>query len=120
MLAGDRWHRYSDGMSGGGGSGSGGGFGRDGGLDCAAISFDAFLSSVNPEALSNASVGEILGVQLRDDPRSLVVIDRDGEVLGAITRKVRELLRCIQQQVKYQATIKYIHDGDVEVHIEPV
>jgi hypothetical protein len=107
-------------MSGGGGSGSGGGFGGDGGLDCSAIKFDAFLSSVNPEVLQNVKEGDRLPIELRSDPRSLVVVLPDGRVLGAITRKVRELLRCIQQRVEFMATIKNINGGDVEVFVEPV
>jgi hypothetical protein len=107
-------------MSGGSGSGSGGGFGGDGGLDCSAIKFDAFLSSVDPEVVRDVEVGQVLPIELRTDPRSLVVVLPDGRVLGAITKKVRELLRCIQQQVEFTATIKNINGGDVEVKIQPV
>jgi len=112
--------RYSEPMSGGSGSSSGGGFGGDSGLDCAAINFDAFLSSVDPTVAGDVEVGEVLPIELHSDPRALVVVLPDGRVLGAITRKVRELLRCIQQQVQFRATVKNITGGDIEVHIEPV
>jgi len=106
-------------MSGGSGSSSGGGFGGDSGVDCAAIEFDAFLSSVDPAVAQAITVGEVLPIELRTEPRSLVVV-HNGAVLGAITRKVRELLRCIQQQVRFQASIKHVNGGDVEVRITPV
>jgi hypothetical protein len=106
-------------MSGGSGSSAGGGFGGDSGLDCAAIKFDAFLSSVDPSVVETVKVGEVLPIELRSDPRSLVVV-ANGRVLGAITRKVRELLRCIQQQVQFSATVKSINGGDVEVQVRPV
>lgn len=106
-------------MSGGSGSSSGGGFGGDSGLDCASIKFDAFLSSVDPGVAAKVEVNDVLPIELRTDPRALVVVV-DGEVLGAITRKVRELLRCIQQQVQFSATIKSITGGDIEVQVRPV
>ncbi|HXS45978.1 MAG TPA: hypothetical protein VN756_00775 [Solirubrobacterales bacterium] len=107
-------------MSGGSGSSSGGGFGGDSGLDCASINFDAFLSSVDPAVVKDVEEGDVLRIELHSDPRALVVVLPDERVLGAVTRKVRELLRCIQQQVQFRATIKNITGGDVEVHIEPV
>lgn len=108
-------------MSGGSGSGSGSGAGGDAGLDCALLRFDAFLSSVDPAVLQTVSKGDVLDVELRMTPtRVLVAVTPDGQPLGAITRKVRELLRCIQQQVRYQATVNYISGGDVEVTIAPV
>lgn len=104
-----------------GGSGSGGGFGGDSGTDCAAIEFDVFLSSVDPATLASVNEGAVLDVELRTSPtRVLVVVLPDGRVVGAITKKVREVLRCIQQQVSYQATVKAITGGDVEVRIKAV
>jgi hypothetical protein len=107
-------------VSGGTGSSSRGGYGSDSGVDCAAIDFDAFLSSVNPSALNVTEVDQVLPIELRSNPRALVVIASNGEVLGAITKKVRELLRCIQQEVQFQALIKHISGGDVEVKVTPV
>lgn len=88
-------------------------------MDCSAIQFDAFLSSVDPAVAEAVSVGEVLPIELRTEPRSLVVV-HNGAALGAITRRVRELLRCIQQQVRFEATIKHINGGDVEVRVTPV
>jgi hypothetical protein len=109
-------------MSGGGGSsGSGGGFGRDSGIDCAGLLFDVFLSSVDPDTLDSIAEGDVLAVELRTVPaRALVAVLPDGRAVGAITRKVRELLRCIQQQVSYSATVKNITGGDVEVRVQAV
>jgi hypothetical protein len=108
-------------MSGGGGSGgSGGGFGRDSGIDCAAIRFDAFLSSVDEAQLGKVHVGDELAVELRQEPRALLVIFTDGAPLGALTRNVRELLRCIQQQVKFKATVRNINGSEIEVRVEAV
>jgi hypothetical protein len=107
-------------MSGGSGSSSGGGgFGGDSGLDCASVKFDAFLSSVDPQVAAKVNVGDVWPIELRSDPRALVVIV-NGEVLGAITRKVRELLRCIQQEVQFSATIQSLAAGDIEVQVRPV
>jgi hypothetical protein len=108
-------------MSGGGGSGGpGGGPPRDSGVDCATISFDAFLSSVDATAAAQVSVGEELRIELRTAPRALLAVRDDGTVVGAITRKVRELLRCLQQQVEFTARVKSISGGDVEVRVEAV
>jgi hypothetical protein len=108
-------------MSGGGGTGgAGGGFGQDSGIDCAGLVFDTFLSSVDPEALNDLEVGAALDIELRAEPRALLAVKEDGNPVGAITKRVRELLRCIQQQVRYRAVIKHIDGGDVEVRVEPV
>lgn len=108
-------------MSGGTGSGRGGGFGGDSGTDCSAIEFDVFLSSVDPNTLESLTPGDILEIELRTSPaRVLVAVLPDGTAVGAIAKRVRELLRCIQQQVKYKARVKHISGGDVEVRVEPV
>jgi hypothetical protein len=108
-------------MSGGSGSSSGSGFGGDRGTDCAALRFDAFLSSVDPAVLESVKEKDVLAIELRTTPTPvLVAVVPSGEALGAITRKVRELLRCIQQQVRFEATVKNISGGNVEVGIAPV
>lgn len=107
-------------MSGGGGSGGPGGPSRDSGIDCAGIRFDTFLSSVDAEAAAQLSVGEELRVELRTAPRALLVVREDGTPVGAITRNVRELLRCIQQQVEFKALVENVDGGDIEVWVEAV
>jgi hypothetical protein len=108
-------------MSGGGGSGGpGGGPPRDSGIDCARIRFDTFLSSVDPAAAADLKVDEELRIELRIAPRALLAVRQNDAVVGAVTRKVRELLRCIQQQVEFKATVKHISGGDIEVRVEAV
>lgn len=109
-------------MSGGGGSsGPGGGFGRDTGQDCARLRFDAFLASVQADALQSLAIDEVLEVEVQQAPvRAIVARRDDGSVAGALTTRVRELLRCLQQQVRFQATVLTIAGGDVCVRVEPV
>ncbi len=108
-------------MSGGGGSGgTGGGPPRDSGIDCAGIRFDTYLSSVDAAAAAQLNVEEVLTIELRTAPRALLAVRQDGTAVGAITRKVRELLRCLQQQVEFVAKVKSINGGDIEVRVEAV
>lgn len=108
-------------MSGGGGStGPGGGFGGDAGTSCDQLRFEAFLSGVHDAALSSLQVGDVLAVELQRAPvRAIVVRDASRSVVGALTHRVRELLRCLQQQVDFEAEVLTINGGDVYVAVRP-
>ena len=109
-------------MSGGGGAtGPGGGFGRDTGVDCAALRFSALLSSTSAEAAAALAIGETLDVTVQTTPvRAIVARTVGGDYVGAITTRVRELLRCLQQQVRFQATVVSVTGGDVRVDVAPL
>lgn len=108
-------------MSGGGGStGPGGGFGGDSGTTCDQLRFEAFLSGVQDSVLSSLQLGDLLDVGLQRTPvRAIVARDASGALVGALTTRVRELLRCLQQQVDFEAEVLAINGGDVRVAVRP-
>ncbi len=108
-------------MSGGGGSsGPAGGFGSDSGTSCDQLRFEAFLSGVQDSVLASLTVGNVLSVGLQQTPvRAIVVREAGGQVVGALTTRVRELLRCLQQQVDFEAEVLAINGGDVRVAVRP-
>jgi hypothetical protein len=109
-------------MSGGGGGGSrGGDFGSSGGgaADCGDLRFAATLQSVQPDAVAELSVDEILHVALRTDghPPVIEVRTTGGVVVGALIQRVPDLLRCIQAGYEYVAQVLQIDGGNVRVEV---
>ena len=105
---------------GGGGGGRGGGFASGGEqADCGALRFTAALQSVQPDAVANLSVDEILTVALRTDGHPPVIEARTaaGVVVGAIIQRVPDLLRCIQDGYNYVAEVLEIDGGHVRVAV---
>jgi hypothetical protein len=113
------WKEHS--MSGGGGGGGrASGFAASGdGGDCGELSFQAALQSVQPDAVEDLSVGEILDVALRTDghPPVIEVRTAEGAVVGALIQRVPELLRCIQDGFQYVAEVLHIEGGHVRVEV---
>lgn len=78
------------------------------------------MSGVQDSVLSSLEVGNVLSVDLQRTPvRAIVVRDASGAVVGALTTRVRELLRCLQQQVDFEAEVLSINGGDVRVAVRP-
>lgn len=103
------------------GGGSGGGGGADGGADKCAIYETAVLASPVPVVVATISVGDILAVELETSPRDRVVVrTNDGQVAGAITSiRLVDMIECIGDGYVYQAEVKSINGGKVEVEIRP-
>jgi hypothetical protein len=124
-------------MSGGSSSGSGfdswrtsggatkpagdGGGGAGSGPDKCAIYETAVLASPVPTVIATLNVGDILTVDLETSPRERVVVRASGgQVAGAITSiRLVDIIECIGEGFSYQAEVKSISGGKVEVEIRP-
>ena len=119
-------------MSGSGGGGGGGAGGPTGGswappdsqIDCANLRFETPLSSPNPTVVAQIAVGEVADVELVNPQPDVTVVgvlrrNPPQDVIGTITTRLRELLRCIQGGTDYQAEILEISGGVVRVKVEP-
>jgi hypothetical protein len=117
-------------MSGGGGGGGFGGGGPggegegdspiDAGTACGDLRFTAVLQSVQPDAAEDLVVGEVLEVGLRaGSPPVIEVRTADQILVGALIQRVPELLRCLQQDFRYEADVISVEGGyvRVEVHV---
>ncbi len=115
-------------MSGGGGGGGssdewrselGGGLsGKD---KCAIVELTALNSPVR-DVVSGLSVGGILHVELETSPRNRIVVRdiKTGEIAGAITSpRLVDLIECIQGDYAYEAEVKSITGGRIEIEIRP-
>ncbi|MDD9909866.1 MAG: hypothetical protein OXR62_09255 [Ahrensia sp.] len=111
-------------MSGGGGGGgddwrvlSGGG----GGEEKCAIVERTVLNSPVASIVAGLEVGTILQVELETQPRNrLVTATAAGEIAGAFTSpKLVEFIECIQDGFSYEAEVKSISGGRVEIEIRP-
>ncbi len=93
--------------------------GSDGGysLDCEAVSFRTQLRSIPPEAIGRIDVGTVLPVK-SDNGKVVAVHPEDGDFVGSIAySKNVELIRCMAEGFKYEATILEIDDGLVTVQV---
>lgn len=116
-------------MSGGGGGGDsndewrsklGGGVG---GKDKCALVELTVLNSPVAAVVSGLSVGDILNVELETSPRNRIVVRdvKTGGVAGAITSpRLVDFIECIQGGYAYEAEVKSITGGRVEIEIRPV
>jgi hypothetical protein len=107
--------------SGGATKPSGGGGGAGGGTDKCAIYETAVLASPVPAVIATLSVGDILAVDLETSPRDRVVVRTNGgQVAGAITSiRLVDIIECIGEGFSYQAEVKSINGGKIEVEIRP-
>ena len=108
--------------SGGGSKQSGaGGGGSGGGTDKCAIYETTILASPVPAVVATLNVGDTLTVGLETSPRNRVVVRTiAGAVAGAITSvQLVDMIECIQGGYAYEAEVKSISGGRVEVEISP-
>src|SRR4051794_16271588 len=113
-------------MSGSGGSdfepmgvsGGGTGVGSD---DCAQLQFETSLASPDPAAVANLAVGDVLTIELIEEPVRSVAAKKDGQIVGAITDHLNRLVDCLQRGVPFVALVLSIVGGaiDVDVHAGP-
>lgn len=79
--------------------------------------FQTVLGSPVPEYVDELSAGELLDVIAIEAPRAVVVTLLTGEIVGAITRDIARLRRCIADGVQYEAVVMEIAGGSVTVDI---
>lgn len=104
-------------MSGSGGGGSYGGGGMSD-FDCDNVYINTTIMSPDPAILATVSIGDILEVSLRSATGPLVAVTVTGDILGTIaTMELASLIKCISDGNAYQAEIKNITGGKVQILI---
>ena len=94
--------------------GTGGGQG-----DCN-IRFETTLASPDPDVVDELEIGEIVDILSVETPiRGIVARTIDGRDIGAITRDILLLRRCIEDGTTYEAEIVRINGGSVTVAVRP-
>jgi len=83
---------------------------------CATLSLKATVNSPQAEALKKLKVGQLLHVEFRKSPPSLVVLTKAGEIVGGLLGSTA-LLTCIQNGFEYVAEIEKIVGGKCDVRI---
>lgn len=108
-------------MSGGGGSG-----GPGGGFEpphertpCDHLKFRTSVASPQPAA-EEADVGDVLTVELKSGPPVVIhLVDGDGNTVGSLITRIPDLIRCIQDGFSYEADVKEVNGGDMQVEVRP-
>lgn len=95
-----------------------GGTAGGGGDDDCRKRFETVLGSPVPEVVADLNVSELLDVIKIDEPiRGVVAQTIDGQLVGAITRDIAGLRRCIERGVPYEAEVLAIRGGSVTVEV---
>jgi len=104
--------------SGGGGGGQGPAVGGPGsGVDCIAVRFEAPVLSPDPVVIRAIGIGAICDLVAEGTPRQLRLHVRgSGAVLGAITERWQTLMGCIEQGVRYEASVTSLSPPRVLIH----
>ncbi|TDS52419.1 hypothetical protein [Myroides indicus] len=87
-------------------------------FDCKSGIINTAVSSIDLDVLKNHRVGDILEIELSQF-ETVTLSNRNGETLGSIAhRSTAELIECIKNGNKYQATITSISMPACNVKIE--
>lgn len=105
---------------GGGGGGPGGGFGpSDDHTPCDQLRFQTSIASPQPAA-DNLAVGDVLRVVLGSGPPMAIdLIDGSDNVVGSLITRIADLLRCIQDGFSYEAEVKQMNGGNIQIEVRP-
>ena len=109
-------------MSGGGGGGGPPAGPPPGGpTPCDRLVFQTRLTNPPPPAFATISVAQRLLVDLENMGGVHVITARDttGNLIGAITSQVPDLIRCIQQGFRFEAEITGIARPAIDVTVRP-
>lgn len=100
---------------------NGGGDGGGGGADRCAIYETTVLASPVARVVPTLNLGDLLTVALETSPRNRIVVRTNtGAVAGAITSvNLVEVNECMQAGFTYEAEVKSISGGRIEVEISP-
>jgi hypothetical protein len=89
-----------------------------GGDDACRYRFTTVLGSPVPSVVEDLNLNELLDIIKIDDPiRGVVAQTLDGMLVGAVTRDIAALRRCIEQGVLYEAEVLEIRGGSVTVEV---
>jgi len=105
-------------MSGGSG---GGPWKGDGGSDCGKLKFAAVLASPRKPAIQTVKVGDVADVEIcKEQDKSFVGVRQrpGGAIVGSITDRVPELLRCLQAGHTFHARFTAIAGGRFTLRVE--
>ena len=91
----------------------------DEGADQCPTQFQTVLGSPEPSLVGNLSEGDLLDVVKFDDAptRGVIATLLSGERVGAITRDIALLRRCIDRGVEYEAEVVRVTGGSVLVDV---
>lgn len=94
------------------------GTGSGGGNDDCRKRFETVLGTPNPDVVASLTRSQLLDVVKIDNPiRGVVARTIDGEIVGAITRDIAGLRRCIDRGVLYEAEVIRVTGGSVTVEV---
>ncbi|MBN9239934.1 MAG: hypothetical protein J0J03_09685 [Leifsonia sp.] len=79
--------------------------------------FQTVLGSPTPDIVAELTLGELLDVVAIDTPRAVIATLLSGETVGAITRDIARLRRCLADGVEYEAVVVDIAGGSVTVDV---
>lgn len=80
--------------------------------------FQTVLGSPVPEVVDQLNPGDLLLLEKIDDPiRGVVAITLDGAIVGAITKDIVRLRRCLDEGAEYEAEVVRISGGSVVVDV---
>ena len=99
---------------------SGAGIGANSGDadDCPGAPFQTVLASPDPEYVASLTEGELLNIEKIDTPvRGVVATLLTGERVGAISRDIARLRRCIDAGHEYEGEVLRVSGGSVTVDI---
>lgn len=89
-----------------------------GGRDACAITFETTLASPDPSVVAQLTRGEILDVLSVEEPiRGVVAFRIGGPPVGAITREIVALRRCIELGNDYEGEVLRLDGGAVTVQV---
>ena len=103
-------------MSGRGGGGEGPTEGR---ARCESLVFEATLQSVQSDAAKAIRTGDYLDVVAQQAAGPIVARHPKHGVVGSLISRVPDLLRCLQQGVRYRAEVLSIDIPAIIVRVAP-
>lgn len=85
---------------------------------CDKLRFETTLASPNPGAIKELKVGDTLSVSIEtSNGKKILAVLKGKTIVGTITEKVAELIRCIQEGNTFEAKILSISGGAIKVEI---
>ncbi len=90
--------------------------GNPGGPDGCPEDFETVLASPDPAVVADLTAAELLDIVPIDTPIRGVVAQRlTGEYVGAVTRDIARLRRCIENGEAYEAEVRRVVGGSVSI-----
>ena len=104
-------------MGGGGGGGQ-----PPAPIPCDSLQFDATVTSVDEDVAQAVAPNDSLTVGLQpsgDQFNTVVLITDGGQVLGSLTTRVFDILRCLEDGATFQADVVEVEQELIRVQVHP-